>query len=77
MRRAAVLPFAVGATALVIGFATLFALIKWRTPPAKASPTDKEKPMQVRARCRTAEGRAGDNYRLGTGEGIECRKDWP
>ena len=49
VRRAAVLPFAVGATALVIGFATLFALIKWRTPPAEASPTDKEKPIQVEA----------------------------
>lgn len=49
MRRAVVLPIAVGAMALALGVSTLLALILLRKPPAEASPTDKEKPIQVEA----------------------------
>ncbi|MCC6796734.1 MAG: HlyD family efflux transporter periplasmic adaptor subunit [Candidatus Hydrogenedentes bacterium] len=47
MRRVAVLPIAVGVSALALGVATLLALILFRKPPAEAAPTDKEKPIQV------------------------------
>lgn len=47
MRRAALLPYAVGATALLVGLGTLLSLILLKKPPAEASPADREKPIQV------------------------------
>ena len=49
MRRVAIVPIAVGAIALMLGTTALVALILLRKPPAEASPSDREKAIQVEA----------------------------
>ena len=51
MRRASLIPIAVGALALCAGTGTLIALIALREPPAEASATDREKTIQVETVC--------------------------